>query len=112
MSIKRPIKRGNSSGPSPGGPVFTVQPAITGNYYVDDTLTCDGGTVDDGSAAKFYQWQADGYDKVECLEHNPSDADFPGCHVVKVKFLERSALIDDFFFESPDYSGLYIEEIV
>ena len=53
-----------------------------------------------------------GYDKVECLEHNPSDADFPGCHVVKVKFLERSALIDDFFFESADYSGLYIEEIV
>ena len=23
-----------------------------------------------------------GYDKVECLEHNPSDADFPGCHVI------------------------------
>lgn len=62
MSIKRPIKRGKAIGPSPAGPSFIVDPLITGNYYVDDELTCDGGTVDDDTAAKFYQWMADGID--------------------------------------------------
>jgi len=62
MSIKRPIKRGKAIGPSPAGPSFIVDPLITGNYYVDDELTCDGGTVDDDTAVKFYQWMANGID--------------------------------------------------
>lgn len=42
-------------------PAFTVSPAITGDPYIGDVLTCDGGTATgDPTPTKSYQWKVNG----------------------------------------------------
>lgn len=48
-----------------------------------------------------------GYDKVECLAINLDE--FPGCYTVKIKYDDTGT--EDYFFESDDYHGLYVEEV-
>lgn len=47
----------NYSGETVAPPIFTVNPQITGTAVVNQTLTCDGGTVTGGGViTKTYQW--------------------------------------------------------
>jgi hypothetical protein len=51
------FKKPSSGGGGAVAPVFTVAPAITGTAVVDQTLTCDGGTVTGTEPiTRSYQW--------------------------------------------------------
>ena len=52
---------GSSGGATPSAPVNTVAPALSGDFFVGQTLTCSTGTWSGSPAPSFtYQWRKAG----------------------------------------------------